>query len=45
MESPWVWNLLWNSFENEVNTAKVLAMKYPIATLKGHNVRYVIISN
>ena len=35
----WVWKLLWTSFENEVNKANVLGIKYSIASSKGHNAR------
>jgi len=35
----WVWKLLWTSFANEVNKAKMLAMKYSIASSNGHNAR------
>ena len=36
VQFDWPWVLLWHSFENEVNNARLLASKLSIDKMKGH---------
>ena len=36
MQFTWPWELLWHSFKNEVNKARLLSSKLSIDKMKGH---------